>query len=103
MKKKKLITGGLPELDTFEQVVKETQRIKVRTETRSYGKVVTIIEGIDEALDPKSILKELKRRLGCGGTYDKDSKAIVLQGDHRNKIKKLLVDLGFSESSISIE
>ncbi len=99
MKKKKLITGGLP-FNLEEQAIKETQRIIVRTETRSYGKVVTIIEGIDESLEPKKILKELKRRLGCGGTYNKENKTIELQGDHRNKIRKLLEELGFTNISI---
>ncbi|MEJ2267945.1 MAG: stress response translation initiation inhibitor YciH, partial [Nanoarchaeota archaeon] len=37
--------------------------------------------------------------LACGGTYKGNS--IELQGDHRNKIKEILVKLGFDEESIN--
>ena len=100
MTKKKLITGLPEELDTFETIAKE-QKIKVRVEKRSYGKMVTLIEGIDDTtIDVKNILKELKRRLGCGGTYDKENKVIELQGDHRSRIKKVLEELGFTNVEI---
>ena len=104
MVKKKIFSGLPEEFETFEVIAKETQIIRVRTEKRTYGKVVTIIEGVDDnVVDVKTLLKELKKKLGCGGSYNKKEKTIELQGDHRNKIKKLLVSFGFSEDSIEIE
>lgn len=71
------------------------------TVKRSFGKWVTIIDGITEDANPKSIAKKLKSTLACGGTY-KEGK-IEIQGNHKNKIKKLLIDAGFGEDQIEVE
>lgn len=71
------------------------------TTKRSFGKWVTIIEGITEDANPKGIAKKLKSALACGGTY-KEGK-IEIQGNHKNKIKKLLIDAGFGEDQIEVE
>ena len=81
-----------------EQIVKSSQRIKVTTDRKRYGKIVTVITGFDSEIDVKKIAKALKNELACGGTY-KDN-VIELQGDHRKKINSLLVELGFDEGSI---
>jgi translation initiation factor 1 len=62
---------------------------------------VTIVEGIEEKANPKELAKKLKTKLACGGTY-KNGK-IELRGEHRNKLKKLLMDLGFPEDKIEVE
>ena len=86
----------------FKEVVKEQQRIKVYLEKGRYGKLKTIIDGIDEKeFDLDQIAKKLKGKLACGGTAKNGR--IELQGDHRDKVKKLLVDLGFSGDLIEIE
>ncbi|AIF68789.1 translation initiation factor SUI1 [Palaeococcus pacificus DY20341] len=86
----------------FKEVVKEQQRIKVYLEKGRYGKLKTIIDGIDEReFDLDQIAKKLKGKLACGGTAKNGR--IELQGDHRDKVKKLLVDLGFSGDLIEIE
>ncbi|ACJ15558.1 protein translation factor SUI1-like protein [Thermococcus onnurineus NA1] len=86
----------------FKEVLKEQQRIRVYIEKARYGKLKTIIEGIDEKeFDLEDIAKKLKAKLACGGTVKKGR--IELQGDHREKVKKLLADLGFSEDLIEIE
>ena len=92
--------AGLPE-EIWETIAKETQRLVVRAEKRRWGKMVTIIEGLDKSLDGKKIAKELKKKLACGGTF-KDGR-IELQGDHRSKIKKILVEMGFPEDGIEIK
>jgi len=93
---------GLPkELCICKEMAKEEAKIKVYLVKRSYGKSVTIIDGIDEKANPKDLTKKLKTKLACGGTY-KNGK-IELRGDHRNKIKKLLVDAGFPEEKIEVE
>ena len=90
---------GLPEQACVcEQIVKSSQRIKVKTDRKRYGKIVTIVGGFDSGIDIKDITKALKNRLACGGTYKGDS--IELQGDHRKKIKEMLVELGFDGESI---
>jgi translation initiation factor 1 len=48
----------------------------------------------------KEITSQLKQKLACGGTFKKGH--IELQGDHRAKIKELLVRLGYSEDLIEI-
>jgi len=86
----------------FKEVLKEQQRIRVYIERARYGKLKTIIEGIDEKeFDLEEIAKKLKAKLACGGTVKKGR--IELQGDHRDRVKKLLADLGFSEDLIEIE
>ena len=90
---------GLPQQACVcEQMQKRSQRIKVTTDKKRYGKVVTLVSGFENSMDVKSIARALKNELACGGTY-KDG-AIELQGDHRDKIKKILVKLGFDEESI---
>jgi len=86
----------------FKEVLKEQQRIRVYIERARYGKLKTIIEGIDEKeFDLEDIAKKLKAKLACGGTVKKGR--IELQGDHRERVKKLLADLGFSEELIEVE
>lgn len=90
---------GLPmQACVCEQIVKSSQRIKVTTDKKRYGKIVTLVSGFDKETDIKSIAKALKNELACGGTY-KDN-VIELQGDHHKKIKEILVKLGFNEESI---
>jgi translation initiation factor 1 len=81
-----------------EQIVKSSQKIKVTTDKKRYGKIVTVVTGFGDGIDVKKTAKELKNALACGGTYKGDM--IELQGDHRAKIKDALVKLGFDEESI---
>lgn len=82
-----------------EQIVKSSQKIKVTTDKKRYGKIVTVVSGFDSGIDVKKIAKALKNELACGGTY-RDS-TIELQGEHTRKIRPILVKLGFDEQSIS--
>ncbi|HDD31775.1 MAG TPA: stress response translation initiation inhibitor YciH [Thermococcus litoralis] len=86
----------------FKEVLKEQQRIRVYIEKARYGKLKTIIEGIDEKeFNLEEIAKKLKAKLACGGTAKNGR--IELQGDHREKAKRLLAELGFSEELIEVE
>jgi len=90
---------GLPlQACVCEEIVKSAQRIQVTTSKKRYGKIVTQISGFEKDVDIKKIAKSLKNELACGGTF-KDN-TIELQGDHRKKIKSLLVELGFDKESI---
>ena len=90
---------GLPEQACVcEQISKSSQIIKISTDKKRYGKIVTIVSGFDNSVDVKSLAKTLKNELACGGT-SKD-RIIELQGDHTGRIKSLLIKQGFEEESI---
>jgi len=93
---------GLPkELCVCETIAKKEQQIRIKTEKRKFGKIMTIIEGIDEKdIDIKDLTKKLKSKLACGGTA-KDGK-IELQGKHSQKAKEILLALGFSPDTVTI-
>ena len=94
---------GLPQdLCVCESIAKETQKIEVTTEKRKFGKVYTVIMGIDEKeIDMKSLVKKLKSKFACGGT-SKDGK-IELQGNHKNKMREMLAESGFAQESIVVK
>ncbi len=90
---------GLPlELCICKTIEREAEKIKVYVEKRKFGKPTTIIEGIKE--NAKEIASKFKSQFGCGGTVKKGH--IELQGDHRNKVKEMLIKLGYSEEQIEI-
>ncbi|MCJ7450192.1 MAG: translation initiation factor [Candidatus Nanohaloarchaeota archaeon QJJ-9] len=93
---------GLPkDICVCKDIAREEQKIEVRTSDRSLGKVMTVIEGLDdEDVDIGSLESKLKSKLACGGT-SKEGK-IELQGDHTRRIKDVLSELGFEEDSIEV-
>ncbi|WP_062662138.1 MULTISPECIES: stress response translation initiation inhibitor YciH [Aeropyrum] len=94
------LCGGLPP-EICEQLSVEEQIIKIRLEKRRFGREVTIIEGINEKeFNLKKLASTLKSRLATGGTAKNGR--IELQGDHRHRVKKILVELGFPEENITI-
>ena len=69
---------------------------------KRYGKYMTLIKGIDVAkIDIRALMKKLKSKLACGGTY-KDNK-IELQGDHRLKVREILINEGFPPEIVGVE
>ena len=65
---------GLPkDLCVCEEMSKEQQRIRVRLETRKWGKKWTVIDGIDSKdVSLNKIASELKAKCACGGTAKND-------------------------------
>jgi translation initiation factor 1 len=96
-------TCGLPkDLCVCETIAKETQEIKLYTIKKKFGKKYTVVEGIvGKEINLKDVTKRLKNALACGGTVKGD--IIELQGDHRNKVKEHLIQLGFSSDTINVE
>jgi translation initiation factor 1 len=87
------------ELCVCEEIAREQQRINVYSIKRKFGKKVTIVEGIDEKqLDLKALTKTLKSKLACGGTAKEGR--IELQGNHKVRVKEVLVEMGFSPEMI---
>lgn len=89
-------TCGLPEeLCICEEIAKETQRIRITSDRRRYGKVVTIVEGLDAGdVDLGDLARTLKTKVAAGGTV-KNGK-IELQGEHRKKVEETLRELGYN-------
>lgn len=96
-------TCGLPkDLCVCESIAKESTKITVSIEKRKFGKQYTVIEGIDsKEINMGQLVKTLKAKLACGGTAKRGK--IELQGDHKNKIKALLVEAGFAPETITVK
>ncbi len=94
---------GLPkELCVCEEMSKEQQRIRIRIENKRWGKKYTIIDGIDSKdMKLNKLASQLKAKCACGGTAKNDQ--IMLQGDHRQVVKEVLIGLGFPEENIEIQ
>ncbi|HKQ20917.1 MAG TPA: stress response translation initiation inhibitor YciH [Nitrososphaeraceae archaeon] len=78
----------------------EDINIVISKQIKKFNKLTTVIRGVDDSENVRSISKELKTKLGTGGTI-KDGQ-IILQGDHREAVKKLLVARGFKQELIEI-
>lgn len=92
-------TCGLPEdLCACAVLEREGQKIRVFVETRKFNKPITIVEGITE--NAKEVSSQLKSKLATGGTFKHGH--IELLGDHRNRIVKILVKMGYDEGQIEI-
>ena len=95
-------TCGLPrDLCVCETIAKEEQRITIKVIKRKFGKLITVVDGIDEKqIDLKDLAKKLKSKFACGGTV-KDG-IIELQGSHADKVRRELITLGFRPESIKM-
>lgn len=82
------------ELTPLDEIARESQVITIETDKRRYGKYVTIVSGFDvHSEDIKELAKTLKKKTATGGTVKGEK--IELQGDQRERVKKVLEDLGF--------
>ena len=90
---------GLPkELCVCEDIAREQQEIRITTAKRRYGKMVTIISGIDPTdIDLDDLARFLKNRCAAGGTV-KDG-INELQGDHKKKAMEALKEKGYTNIS----
>jgi translation initiation factor 1 len=66
---------------------------------REKAKVI-IVKGLESMTDVASITKELKIKLGAGGTYKNG--LVILQGDHRSAAKDFLITKGIKEDLIEV-
>jgi len=95
-------TCGLPtSICVCGTINREQQRVKVRLETRKWNRPLTVIEGLNGTKkDLQEIASKLKSTLACGGAVK--GGMILLQGDHRDRVKDMLVKLGLTEENIEI-
>lgn len=62
---------------------------------KKFGKVITVIEGLNEKeVDLKVLSKTLKSRFACGGTVK--GGCIELQGTQKELAKKALREMGYT-------
>ena len=78
-----------------ESPLKQAEPLIVRLERSGRaGKTVTLLEGFRLAPQGKEdLLKDLKKRCGAGGTLKNG--ILEIQGDHRERLKTILVNLGY--------
>ena len=96
-------TCGLPkDLCVCSEIEKEQQRIRIRLETRKFGRPITIIDGLNNKnSNLASLAQKLKSFCACGGTAKNGQ--IMLQGDHREKVHQYLVKLGYPEENVELQ
>ena len=94
---------GLPDdLCVCEEIVKESMRVKITLDKRRFGKYATIIQGLDDRdINLKELSSLLKAKCACGGTI-KES-VIELQGDHKEKVKEILLTIGYTPELIDVK
>jgi len=97
---------GLPsDLCVCEEMSKEAQRIRIRIELRKWGKKYTVVDVVD-GIDSKEVRLDklaatLKSKCACGGSSKNNQ--ILLQGDHREIVKNVLVGMGFNLENIEVQ
>ncbi len=87
--------------NTAEEAPQETnqpsrQKVYVRLDRKGRGgKTVTVIEGLQmQRREIEELLRELKAKLGTGGTIKYPS--LEIQGDHRDMVMSALKGMGFA-------
>jgi len=87
------VSAEKPELKEPKSLWIQSEPMICKYEKRK-GNPTTIIEGYSGTEEDFKILaKELKTKLSVGGTFKDDS--IIIQGDYRDKIMKILQEKGF--------
>lgn len=76
------------------------QSLRVRLEKRKRGKLVTVISNLrGSTTQLEQLLQELKDACGAGGLLTEE-RAIELQGDHTQRLERLLLGKGFRKVRI---
>ena len=86
--------------DILRDLDRDQVRIIVRLELRRFRKPTTLITGLPPA-EMEKVARDLKKRLATGGSA-KDGQ-IILQGDHREASKDVLVKEVYSDSNIEVQ
>ncbi|MCB0576805.1 MAG: translation initiation factor [Saprospiraceae bacterium] len=80
--------------DDFEDVPADKQVLRIWLERVKGGKEATVVKGFaGPAGSLDQLAKTLKNKCAAGGNA-KDG-VIIIQGDHRDKVLKLLLEMGY--------
>jgi len=72
----------------------EKQTVKVRLDRRKHKRLITVVWGLSaEASDLAGLLSQLKSACGSGGSLQGEQ--IELQGDHLDRVKEKLRQIGY--------
>ena len=90
--------------DNFEDDI--FTKVHIRSQQRNGKKSITIIQGLDEELDEKKILKYFKKTFKCNGCISDDNeygKIIQLSGDQKENIKQFFIEQNiYTEDNIVV-
>ncbi len=80
------------------EVEPSKQRLRVRSEKRKRGKMVTVVAGLQGSeRQRQELLTQLKNHCGAGGTLN-DDQQIEIQGEQSERLKTKLEQLGYRVS-----
>ena len=98
MKNSKLVysTEGLPDQAGNHKPITpiNDQQVRLHLDRKAGGKIVTVVRGIEPDTMLIIIASELKKYCGVGGTVKNGD--ICIQGNNREKIKKILTSKGYN-------
>lgn len=76
------------------KVAPGTQSVKVRVDRRKHKRLMTVVWGLSgDANDLPDLLSKLKSACGSGGSLQGEQ--IELQGDHLDRVKDRLREIGY--------
>ena len=93
-------TNSLSIDDIVRELDREDTNVVISKEIKKFNKPTTVVRGLERRKDVQLIARELKIKLGTGGTYKAGK--LILQGDHRESVKNFLITKGFKKGSIEI-
>ncbi len=83
-----------------DEIAPSQQRLRIHLVRLKGNKEVTVIRGfIGDDTTLKTLGKHLKTKCGVGGTVKNGE--IQLQGNHRHKVLKLLLESGFTHTKLA--
>jgi translation initiation factor 1 len=79
-----------------ERLPPSAQRARVRVERRKGNRQATVVTGLAaKANDLPALLRQLQAACGAGGTVKAAEDLVELQGDHAERIRAALRELGY--------